>query len=596
MQTHRSATQTLNYFQQSPVRGRLEPSDGLSRSGWRYLQCTDTPNELRVLLPPRTALIYSFLLKGELQELAQDKGAAWDRIIQIRHLKDRMIRKCQRLAKDSSSIDKNTGRVMLFTVHAPPDFRLKEMERWFRDQGPDFVQKMSNGNSNSTSCGPHCCSKCGPPVLPNPQAHKTLPALADATKAGRAVTRSNSAPTRTPAMTRSRSVSQAVPRPRTPTDTKRSQPRSSSKPPTRAPERVPKRPSNSSEDTAVEEQPQIPPQMHRRVKELIQQQLPTPPTLSRSNSAHSASPPRAPSVSPPPVPPPLLPSPPPIPVVNRVPDIPSIPSIPFDILTPEDSDEDDDDDDLSLLSSVRVPITRASIQSPEPLPIPYRPREWSATPPSEPADAPFALAALEAHTEFPEILRVSSPDSTLIEAGGDPLGQPTEAPTTGRPLETIQERSEGSEASHGRPLVRRRSSLKKRDSMSKLSAASNSKSVTWAMDRDWTDQMSKFVKSTNEAEVSAYELGELRAQYQEEIAMMRIVCHDALVAAEQMGVSTDLLRREAIALAEQENKVVAITDHMERKESHYREKVMNVLEETRRVVQLCDKKRDQQDS
>ena len=51
-------------------------------------------------------------------------------------------------------------------------------------------------------------------------------------------------------------------------------------------------------------------------------------------------------------------------------------------------------------------------------------------------------------------------------------------------------------------LIRRRSSLKKRDSMSKLSAASNSKSVTWAMDRDWTEQMSKFVKSTNEAEVS----------------------------------------------------------------------------------------------
>ena len=450
-------------------------------------------------MPPRTALIYSFLLKGELQELAKDKGAAWDRIIQIRHLKDRMIRKCQRLAKDSSNIDKNTGRVMLFTVHAPPDFRLKEMERWFRDQGPDFVQKMSAGSSNSTSCGPHCCNKCGPPVAPNPQTRKTLPAPVDATKAGRTVARSNSAPTRTPAMSRSRSVSQAVPRSRTPTETKRSQPRSSSKPPTRAPERVPKRPSNSSEDTAVEEQQQVHPQMHKRVKELIQQQLPTPPTLSRSNSAHSTSPPRAPSVSPPPVPPPLVSSPP-IPVVIRVPDIPSIPPIPIDILTPEDSDEDDDEfDDLSLLSSVRGPVTRASIQSPEPLPIPYRPRGRSPTPPSEPSDV---APAPEAHTEFPEIPRVASPDSTLIEAGGEPSALPNEPPTTGQPLETIHERSEGSEASHGRPLVRRRSSLKKRDSMSKLSAASNSKSVTWAMDRDWTDQMSKFVKSTNEAEVS----------------------------------------------------------------------------------------------
>lgn len=70
----------------------------------------------------------------------------------------------------------------------------------------------------------------------------------------------------------------------------------------------------------------------------------------------------------------------------------------------------------------------------------------------------------------------------------------------------------------------------------------------------------------------AYELGELRAQYQEEVAMMRIVCHDALIAAEQLGVNANLLHREATALAEQENKVIAITDHMERREGRYREK------------------------
>ena len=41
--------------------------------------------------------------------------------------------------------------------------------------------------------------------------------------------------------------------------------------------------------------------------------------------------------------------------------------------------------------------------------------------------------------------------------------------------------------------------------MSRLSIASQTKSVAWAMDRDWTEQMSKYVKTTNEAEVlSAY--------------------------------------------------------------------------------------------
>lgn len=54
--------------------------------------------------------------------------------------------------------------------------------------------------------------------------------------------------------------------------------------------------------------------------------------------------------------------------------------------------------------------------------------------------------------------------------------------------------------------------------------------------------------------------------------MMRIICHDVVVAAEQLGISTDMLKREQQALSEQENKVVAMTDHMERKEAGYRER------------------------
>jgi hypothetical protein len=41
----------LAYFQTSPVRGQLEPYEPQSRAGWRYLQCTDTPNELKVCRP-----------------------------------------------------------------------------------------------------------------------------------------------------------------------------------------------------------------------------------------------------------------------------------------------------------------------------------------------------------------------------------------------------------------------------------------------------------------------------------------------------------------------------------------------------------------
>ncbi|KAH9982933.1 hypothetical protein BGW80DRAFT_1161357, partial [Lactifluus volemus] len=132
MSTTRQEHATLAYYQPSPVRGQLEPYEPQSRPGWRYLQCTDTPNELKVLLPPKTALLYSQLLQLEVSQLAMGRNADWDRILHIRHLKDRMIRKCQRLSRTAHT--PGTTPAAFRIVHAPPDFRLKEMERWLRDQ------------------------------------------------------------------------------------------------------------------------------------------------------------------------------------------------------------------------------------------------------------------------------------------------------------------------------------------------------------------------------------------------------------------------------------------------------------------------------
>jgi hypothetical protein len=97
----------LQYFQPSPVRGQLEPPDATTRPGWRYLQCTDTPNELKgnkfliplspttdsrslVLLPPRASQVYAYLLSQEQVELARGAEASWERLMHVRHLKDRM--------------------------------------------------------------------------------------------------------------------------------------------------------------------------------------------------------------------------------------------------------------------------------------------------------------------------------------------------------------------------------------------------------------------------------------------------------------------------------------------------------------------------
>lgn len=83
-------------------------------------------------MPPKTSLLYSQLLHYESSELEKGRAADWDRVLQIRHLKDRMIRKCQRLSRTAHT--PGTVPTAFRIVHAPADFRLKEMERWLRDQ------------------------------------------------------------------------------------------------------------------------------------------------------------------------------------------------------------------------------------------------------------------------------------------------------------------------------------------------------------------------------------------------------------------------------------------------------------------------------
>ncbi|KAF8350096.1 hypothetical protein F5887DRAFT_1070316 [Amanita rubescens] len=79
--------------------------------------------------------MYEQLLKFEALELSRKPSISWERIMQIRHLKDRMIRKCQRLCKTSHPKKLSKGEPPTFqTIMAPADFRVKEMEKWFREQ------------------------------------------------------------------------------------------------------------------------------------------------------------------------------------------------------------------------------------------------------------------------------------------------------------------------------------------------------------------------------------------------------------------------------------------------------------------------------
>ena len=103
--------------------------------------------------------MYALLLKAELSELEKQSDASWERILDIRHLKDRMIRKCQRLAKAYSATNPET-HVPFLTIHAPPDFRVKEMEKWVRrHEGSDALKKTVPPDTLRQR-GSFCCDRC----------------------------------------------------------------------------------------------------------------------------------------------------------------------------------------------------------------------------------------------------------------------------------------------------------------------------------------------------------------------------------------------------------------------------------------------------
>ncbi|EKM83912.1 hypothetical protein AGABI1DRAFT_103959 [Agaricus bisporus var. burnettii JB137-S8] len=199
----------LNYLQSSPVRGQLEPYDSTSPMGWRYLQTTDTLNELKVLIPPGTAAMYEQLLKLETYELGKNP-INWARILEIRHLKERMVRKGSKYAKASMTVSKTSSPFKSFIL--PDDFRVKEMERWFREQqkraSASAVRRSSssgrqpsvathlNHNHGQRQC-PQCIpSTSGPPPVKwtasGAVPPKSEPLVVHATAQGNASTSSKS--------------------------------------------------------------------------------------------------------------------------------------------------------------------------------------------------------------------------------------------------------------------------------------------------------------------------------------------------------------------------------------------------------------------
>ncbi|KAF8274059.1 hypothetical protein EI94DRAFT_1696341 [Lactarius quietus] len=480
----------LSYFQTSPVRGQLEPYESQSRQGWRYLQCTDTPNELKVLLPPKTAHLYSQLLQHEISELERGRLADWDRIVHIRHLKDRMIRKCQRLSRMTHS--PGTVPAAFRIVHAPPDFRLKEMERWLRDQEP-------RGKSSKEA-------RRQPSVETiNTQSQTSHPPYAHAQPSSR--------PPRAPRAPTSSASAQRASSSRVPATLKRQGSGS-----TRSSNYVGSRASTDSLRQGLSAHTQPLPSMHPFLSPVAEEQPESPPQAS------------------------VLPN-------------------PFGS-TPQQGGEE------SAFTSPEA--ARAGVVSPDPLPHLYRPPSMHV---------PMAEVSMMAGQ--PEPMIVPPLPQIVVEpfppVESVPFGMPEPVLDPSQPV-----------AGQSRPLLRRRSSLRQ----GRSSANGTPKVVSWAMDRDWADHLTKFDHVVYAAEFASSELEEARKKFQEEISGVQNLRLTLAGALERLRIESDTLQREESVLRDREERMVASYERLKDKEARYKEKVQAVVDESKRAVIAADNKRE----
>ncbi|KAI0068236.1 hypothetical protein BV25DRAFT_1941669 [Artomyces pyxidatus] len=502
----------LAYFQSSPVRGQLEPYDSDTRTGWRYLQCTDTPNELKVLLPPRTAGLYGQLLYLENAELARGRDASWDRILEIRHLKDRMIRKCQRISRFAAPQGGATAAFRI--VHAPPDFRLKEMEKWLRAQesGRSTREVPRKESVESVRTGTHS-GYSQPPSI-----------------------RSGQSP-------RSSRHSQASTTSRTPT----------------AARATTRTQGSSKRRTSVSP----------RGSTVYTESLSSSGSIRQGRPSTTTAPPRNPYLSPVVEESPIVEEPP---VRTATP--PPLPNPYGETPSAERHIED--------------PALRPSAISPEPLPYPYRPpsvhmpasmmQAMGIPPPPEVSQPVMEMPYAETGMPQPTIPDIPQPPLTGDPQGffgGSELSSAAPSPP-----------SEDAGAGPSRPtLPRRRSSLKQ-------ASARAQKVVSWAMDRDWTDHMTKFDHIVYAAEIAGEELEQARKRVHDEISGVKDLRTNIAAALERLRIETERLQLEENVLRDQEHNMTASLERLKEKEYQHKHKVHAVLEETKRVVIAADHKRE----
>ncbi|KAG2150047.1 hypothetical protein BD769DRAFT_374298 [Suillus cothurnatus] len=537
----------LDYLHASPVRGQLEPSDEVTKkTGWRFLQCTDTPNELKVLLPPRTAQLYARLLKAEKSELAKKSNASWDCILEIRHLKDRMIRKCQRLAR-SYSASRPSAKVPFLSVHAPLDFRLKEMEKWIRLHGEldESSKTMPVGNSIRPR-NSFCCDRCTNMV---PHQHTISRRPSTQSTHSRRSALSDHSPSKAPPAS-----------PRRARSSKASSIQSDHKP-------SPVASSIILNESHTHHQSQL---YETRLHESSIHQEATDHQVHATFTTHESGFDDSSSTQ-----------------ESRVRDASSIRtrqnkhsrSMSYDARRFAESGLQEITRTMHVIPEASevgtdhstVSVSKLSIISPDPLPHPYHGSTSAVflnmveSPIDAPVDAPQLQSAEPFYARITEDEGVGTPPSE-----DEPTSDSPPQPNT----------------------LRRRSSLKRSNNDLRVSMAFSAKTVSWAMDRDWADQVSKYNAAAGEIEHADREWDAICATYHEELAGMKTLRRNVTQTLTRLRLEAEKLQREDEVIRDQEDKLREGYKQLEQKHGQYREKVKAVLEETEQVLTLCGTKRD----
>lgn len=401
----------------------------------------------KVLLPPRTAQVYTLLLKAELVELEKQRDASWECILDIRRLKDRMIRKCQRLAKAYSA--SNPGiRAPFLTLHAPPDFRVKEIEKWIRlHEGSDALKKKTSPDTLRQR-GSFCCDRCAN-LVPH---HHTISGRRSSVQTAHSRRSSTSERYQSKSSTLSRRPIMSA------SDTKGTNPR-------------PPSPIRSAliNENAIQ---------HVRDQEIRAEEH-----ASLYASSHSQE--------------------------NVTSEVTSIVEERAQVRA--SNRRQSMSVDMSGFTEDNLQETRRSIHT-----IVEDPHELSME------HSNRAFVEMESHSEVESLARLSivSPDplpvpyhgstsSAFMEICDSPVDEPRPVPNKSRLRNSSAEDSTPSPPSEDEPAMdvtsrpdmpRRRSSLKRNNSDLRMSMAYSTKTVSWAMDRDWTHQITKYHAAAAEVE------------------------------------------------------------------------------------------------